>query len=192
MSDRNPKSTQPTFQTLDRTARFPYSASEYFGRFAWKIVQATLVRWSPRRCLGWRNFWLRRFGCRIAGGVAPTTHIWHPWLLEMGPCSMVSDRVEVYNLGKITIGEHSVISQDAYLCAGTHDHTDPTLPLQRKDITIGNGVWICAGAFIGPGVTVGDNAVVGARAVVMKDVPAGMVVAGNPARTVAPRKMRAE
>lgn len=180
----------PTFQTLDRTARFPYARSEYVRRFAWKFTQATLVRWSLRRALGWRNFLLRRFGCSIEGGISPTTHIWHPWLFEMGAYSMLADGVTVYNLGRITIGAHTVVSQNAYLCAGTHDHTDPTLPLHRASITIGNGVWICAGAFIGPDVTIGDNAVVGACAVVMKDVPAGMVVAGNPARVVAPRKMK--
>jgi putative colanic acid biosynthesis acetyltransferase WcaF len=89
----------------------------------------------------------------------------------------------------VTIGNHSVISQDAYLCAGTHDYTQPTLPLLREPITIGHGVWIAAGAFIGPTVTVGDNCVVGARAVVMKDVPPGMVVAGNPARVIKQRQM---
>ena len=56
-------------------------------------------------------------------------------------------------------------------------------------IVIGSGVWVCAGAFIGPGVTVGDNSVVGARAVVTRDVPPGVVVAGNPARVVKARKM---
>src|SRR5204863_7653015 len=87
----------------------------------------------------------------------------------------------------VSIADHSVISQDAYLCAGTHDYTQPTLPLLRPPITIGHGVWIAAGAFIGPDVTIGDNSVVGARAVVMKDVPPGVVVAGNPARVIKQR-----
>ncbi len=102
---------------------------------------------------------------------------------------MLGDHVHVYNLGPITIGDHTVISQDVYLCAGTHDYTQPDLPLVRPSITIGSGVWICAGAFIGPGVTIGDNAIVGARAVVTKDVPPGMIVAGNPARVIKVRPM---
>ena len=103
------------------------------------------------------------------------------------PYVKVGSRVTVYNLGRVTVGAHTVVSQDAYLCAGTHDYTDPTLPLMRPTITIGDGVWVAAGAFVGPGVTVGHNSVVGARAVVVRDVPEGVVVAGNPARVVRPR-----
>ncbi|MBL4700719.1 MAG: hypothetical protein JKX85_05610 [Phycisphaeraceae bacterium] len=102
---------------------------------------------------------------------------------------MLSEGVTVYNLGQVTIGSHTVLSQDVYLCAGTHDHTKPTLPLQKPTITIGSGVWICAGAFIGPGVTIGNNAVIAARSVVVKDVPAGMIVGGNPAKVLKPREM---
>ncbi len=51
-------------------------------------------------------------------------------------------------------------------------------------VTVGENVWIGAGAFIGPGVTVGDDSVVGAGAVVVRDVPPRVVVAGVPARIV--------
>jgi acetyltransferase-like isoleucine patch superfamily enzyme len=57
----------------------------------------------------------------------------------------------------------------------------------REAITIGDGVWIAAKAFIGPAVTIGDNTVVGACAVVMKDVEANVVVAGNPAKVIKAR-----
>ncbi len=49
-------------------------------------------------------------------------------------------------------------------------------------VTIGNSVWIGGGATILPGVTIGDNSVIGAGAVVTRDVPAGVVVGGNPAK----------
>jgi len=51
-------------------------------------------------------------------------------------------------------------------------------------IIIGNDVWIGGGAIICPGVTIGDRAVIGAGSVVTKDVPEGMVVAGNPAKVI--------
>lgn len=51
-------------------------------------------------------------------------------------------------------------------------------------MTIGNNVWIGGSAVILPGVTIGDNAVIGAGSVVSRDVPAGTVVVGNPARVV--------
>src|SRR5581483_1455684 len=92
--------------------------------------------------------------------------------------------------GPISIGTHTAISQGVYLCAGTHDHTNPTMPLERQPIRIGSGVWIAAQAFIGPGVTIGDNSVIGARAVVMKDVPSGVVAAGNPCRGIKEREMK--
>jgi maltose O-acetyltransferase len=51
-----------------------------------------------------------------------------------------------------------------------------------RPIRIGNDVWIGGGVIILPGVTIGDRSVIGAGSVVVRDVPAAKVVAGNPAR----------
>lgn len=51
-----------------------------------------------------------------------------------------------------------------------------------RPVHIGRNVWIGGGAVLLPGITVGDDAIIGAGAVVTRDVPAGAVVAGNPAR----------
>ncbi len=179
------------FQRLDTSAGFPYSLREYIRRFAWEWVQRTLIRFSPRRAHRWRRFWLRLFGADLTptSSTKASTKIFHPWLFSMGEHSWLAEHVTIYNLGPVRIGSHTVISQDVYVCAGTHDYTKPNLPLLRPAITIGDGVWICAGAFIGPSITVGDNAVVGARAVVTQSVPAAMIAAGNPARAIKPRKM---
>lgn len=149
------------------------------------------MRLTPRRAFRLRGFVLQQFGAQLpeAVGIGRTARIVHPWLLCCGQYSSISDDVTIYNLGRVTIGDHTVISQDVYICAGTHDYTKPDLPLLRTPITIGSGVWVCAGAFIGPGVTIGDNAVVGARAVVVHDVPPGVIVAGNPARVIKARRM---
>lgn len=177
------------YQRLDQSMPYPYSWREYARRFAWEWVSRVLCRPSPRRAYGWRRFWLRCFGAQLdrRSGIKPSTRVLHPWLLKMGPYSILSENVTVYNLGQVTIGEHTAVSQDVYLCAGSHDYTKPNMPLLRAPIIIGSGVWLCAGAFIGPGVTIGDNSVVGARSVVTKDVPADVVVAGNPARVIKPR-----
>lgn len=50
--------------------------------------------------------------------------------------------------------------------------------------TIGNNVTICPGAKVIGGIIVGDNSIIGAGAIVTKDVPAGCVVAGNPAKII--------
>ena len=55
-----------------------------------------------------------------------------------------------------------------------------------------NNVWIATGAIILPGVTVGEGAVVGAGSVVARDVPPWTVVAGNPAREIKKRVLRAD
>lgn len=60
-----------------------------------------------------------------------------------------------------------------------------------RPITIGRDVWIGGGALILPGVRIGDGAVIGAGSVVTRDVPAGVTVAGNPARPLACGKVRA-
>lgn len=179
-------------QTLDKTARFPYSRGEYLRRAAWLCVGATLFRLPLPRAAGWRRMILRLFGAEMgtASAVHQSVKIIHPWLLRMGHWSIIGPRVLVYNLGMIEIGSHSVVSQGSHLCAGTHDYTDPTLPLERPPIVVGDGVWIATDAFIGPGVTVGHNSVVAARAVVTKDVPEAVVVGGNPAKVIKPRVMK--
>ena len=60
-----------------------------------------------------------------------------------------------------------------------------------RPITIGRDVWIGGGALILPRVGVGDGAIIGAGSVVTRDVPAGVTVAGNPARPLACGKVRA-
>ncbi len=182
---------QPTdvYQRLDQVKGYPYTRSEYLRRFAWSIVQFLLIRTSPARAMAWRRFWLRLFGANIGklSGIRPTTRIIHPWLLTLQDYAMLGDHVTVYNLGHVTVGEHSVVSQNVHLCAGTHDYTKTSLPLIRSTITIGSGVWVCADAFIGPGVTIGDNTVIGARSVVTKNIETAVIAAGNPARVVKQR-----
>ncbi len=184
--------TKPViFQQLNTTARYPYPLSFYVKRVLWEVVQGTLIRFSLRRAHDWRRFWLRAFGAKMHGTAMTksSTLVKHPWLLEMGEYSVLAEGVEVYNLGPLSIGDHTVVSQHVHICNGTHDYTQPNLPLLRPTARIGHGVWICADAFIGPGVTVGDNSIVGARACVMRDVPTGVIVSGNPAKVVKERPM---
>lgn len=57
----------------------------------------------------------------------------------------------------------------------------------KGDIIVGNDVWFGYDSLVKGGVTIGDGAIVASRAVVVKDVPAYSIVAGNPAKVV---KMR--
>jgi len=80
-----------------------------------------------------------------------------------------------------------MISQYSYLCAASHDYTQEHLPLIAQPISIGQGSWVCARAFVGPGVNIGDRVVVAACAVVVKDVASSSVVGGNPAKLIKTR-----
>jgi len=170
----------------------PYAPTERFRRLLWGGFYWTLYRWVPRFWNGWHRLALRLFGARVASGASiyPSALIECPWNLVLDSYCVIAGGVRLYALGAIRIGEHSVISQRAHLCAGTHDYQDPRMPLLRPSITIGSGVWICAEAFIGPGVVIGDRAVVGARSVVVGDLPPDMVCAGNPCRPIKKRVMR--
>jgi putative colanic acid biosynthesis acetyltransferase WcaF len=177
-------------QTNPHGARFaPYPAWTYPARALWLLVQATLWRLAWRRIRVLRPGLLRLFGARVAWRtqLSGSLRVYFPWQLSVGSNTFVGPDVTFYNLGMLTIGQRVVISQNAYLCGGTHDYTRPTYPLVRKPVTIGDDVWIGAFAFLCPGVHVGDGAVVGACAVVTKDVAPWTVVAGNPARVVRER-----
>ena len=165
-----------------------YSRSELAVRFLWSLGQ-WLFRLSPRPCFGWRRVVLRCFGAKVATHVHvySSTRIYFPWNLSVGDWSAVGEEALIYNLGPVTIGQKVTISHRAHLCAGNHDYRRPDMPLLKPPIGIKDQAWICADAFVGPGVLVGEGAVVGARAVVVRDVEAWTVVAGNPARCIKKR-----
>jgi putative colanic acid biosynthesis acetyltransferase WcaF len=171
----------------NRLAR-KWSRKELAGRVLWAVC-SLMFRFSPRLLWGWRCFLLRSFGAKIGSNVHihPSVRIFIPWNLEIGDWSSMGFNALIYNLGLVKIGEKVTISQRTHICAGSHDFRDPAMTLLKLPIFIGDEVWVCADAFVGPGVEVGDKAVIGARAVVMKDVAAGSVVGGNPAKVIGQR-----
>ena len=109
----------------------------------------------------------------------------------MGEYATLGPQVDCYNQGKITIGANTTISQKAYLCASSHDISDPKINLILCPIEIADQVWVAADAFIGPNVKIGQGAVVGARSAVFKDVEPWTVVGGNPAKLLKKRELKA-
>ena len=95
--------------------------------------------------------------------------------------------------GGIEIGSHCQIAPRVQLTTATH----PIDPAPRRDgwesaapISIADNVWLGAGAIVCPGVSIGDDTVVGAGAVVVRDLPAGVVAVGVPARPCCARSAR--
>jgi putative colanic acid biosynthesis acetyltransferase WcaF len=162
-------------------------------RVLWIPFKLLFLRGSGRSLSPLRLSALRLFGAQIElpALVMDGVKVWHPWSLTLRRYCTLGRGVEVYNYAPITIGEQATVSQETFLCSATHDFEDPTMPLKFAPIIIGDQSWVAAGCFIGPGVTVGEGAVVGARAVVTKDVAPWTVVAGNPARFIKMRHLKA-
>jgi putative colanic acid biosynthesis acetyltransferase WcaF len=163
-----------------------FSLANKLSRVAWGLSWLLLARWTPPPLHRWRCLLLRLWGAEVGRDVRVygSVRIWHPAKLAIGPGSVLGPRVRCYNQGRITIGAAVVVSQDASLCASTHDVTDPRFPLLLRPIRIGDHAWIAAEAFVGPGVQIGTGAVLGARGVAMRDLAAWTVFSGNPAQPI--------
>ena len=93
----------------------------------------------------------------------------------------------ILDCNKVTIGDNVLLGPYVQIYTAYHP-TDPSIRLAGRElsspITIGDNVWIGGGAIILPGVTIGSNTTIGAGSVVAKDVPANVVVAGNPCKII--------
>jgi putative colanic acid biosynthesis acetyltransferase WcaF len=160
-------------------------------RAAFVLCWALLAAWTPPALRGWRRLILRAFGARMGKGanVYASARIWYPGFLEMGDHATLGPRVNCYDQAPITLGAYAVVSQDATLCAGTHDYEDAEFQLCTRPIVLGAHCWVAAEAFVGPGVEVGAYAVLGARGVAMRDLDAHGVYTGNPAVAVKRRRL---
>jgi len=115
-----------------------------------------------------------------------------PFRCDYGTNIYLGDKV-YFNFDCVILDVCDVhIGSFVFIAPGVHIYT-ATHPLEAdlrrhqefgKPVTIGSDVWIGGRAIICPGVTIGDRSVIGAGSVVTKDVPAGVVVAGNPARVI--------
>ena len=88
--------------------------------------------------------------------------------------------------GHIRIGADCGISWNTNILDGNgHDLTvDGVVKPWPNPVEIGDNVWVGTGAMVLPGVRIEDGAVIGAGSVVTRDVPARVVVAGNPAKVI--------
>lgn len=106
--------------------------------------------------------------------------------IEVGRYVFIGPGVRISAANKITIGDNCLIAAGVYITdSDWHGiYNRVALPEEYTPVTIGNNVWLGDGCTVIKGVTIGDNSVVGAKSVVTKDVPANVIVAGNPAKVV--------
>jgi maltose O-acetyltransferase len=107
--------------------------------------------------------------------------------ISVGARTFASFGLVMLDVNPVSIGEDCQIGPNVQLLTATH----PIEPGSRRDkweyarpISIGDNVWLGGGVIVCPGVTVGQDTVVGAGAVVTRDLPAGVLALGNPARVV--------
>jgi putative colanic acid biosynthesis acetyltransferase WcaF len=159
---------------------------------AWVIIRSAIFENGPFRLDGLRRNVLLKFGARIGtGGVLRRgLRITFPWRLEVGDNCWLGEDAWLLNLAAIRLGANVCISQRAFLCTGNHDWSSRSLALTTAPITVEDGAWIGAAAFVGPGVTIGTECVVTAGSVVTHDLPPHTICSGNPCRPVKDRKIR--
>lgn len=135
---------------------------------------------------------LRLFGAQLGEGVLirHRVRIHWPWKLTVGDNSWIGEGTWILNLEPVTIGANTCISQDVFLCTGSHDHRSPTFEFDNAPIVIGDGAWVAARATVLRGVTIADNATVGAAALVVHDIGPGEVFLAPAAHPVKPHEDR--
>lgn len=157
----------------------------------WWLVQGVVFPLTLHHMSGVRCQLLRAFGAKVGRRVVvrPSTRFTYPWKVTLDDYCWIGEDVVFYSLDRIHIGAHAVVSQKCYLCTGSHNIRDRHFGLQNAPIQIEPGVWLATDCFVAPGVTIGANTVVGARSSVYRDLPAGKVAYGNPAKVCSDRQM---
>ena len=186
-SARRPKVDLSKFDNSD----FDRGASKA-KELAWVLARSGLFeRFSLPLDLP-RTSALRLFGARVGEHCVMRRglRVTFPWKLEVGDHCWLGEDCWLLNLAPIRLGNHVVVSQRAFLCTGNHDWSDPAFGLITRPITVHDGAWIGASAFVGPGVQIGEHCVVSAGSVVTTDLPPYTICAGNPCRVVKERVIR--
>lgn len=133
----------------------------------WLFVSGTIFMrwWCPARL---RVAILRAFGARIGDDVLirHRVRVHWPWKLQVGDASWIGEGAWLLNLETISIGTDVCISQDAFICTGSHDPHSSSFEFDNAPVVIGDGAWIAARSIVLRGATVHAGAT----------VPAGFVV----------------
>ena len=118
--------------------------------------------------------------------IRPPFHCDYGFNISLGTGVFLNYNCVILDVVAVTIGDKTQIGPGVQILTADHPRgfaeREAGLEFGRP-IHIGRNVWIGGGAIILPGVTVGDHAIIGAGSVVTRDVPSGVTVMGNPARS---------
>ena len=129
----------------------------------------------------------------LLGSLGEESHIRAPFVVDLddnihlGARTFVNYNLVALDVAPIRLGDDVLVGPNVQLLTPVH----PLQPTPRRDtfesalpITIGDNVWLGGGVIVCPGVMIGENTGVGAGSVVTRDLPAGVLAVGNPARVV--------
>jgi maltose O-acetyltransferase len=106
--------------------------------------------------------------------------------IELGERVFFNFNCIVLDVCRVEVGAFTLFGPGVQIYTPVHPLNAARRRLQEfgKPVTIGADVWVGGGALILPGVRIGDRAVIGAGSVVTRDVPGGVLAAGNPCRVI--------
>jgi len=130
---------------------------------------------------------------RLLGHTGANFHIeqsfWvdYGYNITLGENFYSNHKCVILDAAKVTFGDNVFIAPNCGFYTAGHplDVEQRNLGLEYAyPITVGNNVWFGGNVIVLPGVTIGDDAVIGAGSVVNRDIPSGVIAAGNPCRVI--------
>lgn len=131
----------------------------------------------------------------LFGHVGEDCYLEPPFRCDYGANISLGDRVYsnfnlvILDCAPVTIGNDVLIGPNVGIYTAGHP-VDPVLRREGREfalpVVIEDGVWIGGHVAVAPGVRIGRNSVIGAGSIVTRDVPPGVVAAGNPCRVLRP------
>ncbi len=107
--------------------------------------------------------------------------------ITIGENFYTNRNVTILDGAKVTFGDNVFIAPNCVFSTAGHaiDSEQRAKGLEiARPITVGNNVWIGANVSVLPGVTIGSSSIIGAGSVVNKDIPEGVIAAGNPCKVL--------
>lgn len=129
----------------------------------------------------------------LFGSLGEDSAIMPPFYCDKGPQIYIGKHfyantgLLILDEARVTIGDHVFIGPRVSIFTAVHpiDAEVRRMELETaKGVTIGDDVWIGGNVVVNPGVTIGSNVVIGSGSVVTRDIPSGVIAAGNPCRII--------
>ncbi len=113
----------------------------------------------------------------------------HEGVVDIGAKTVLGQECTISAFQHVSIGRECIVADRVMLIDFDHGIVEVERPIRlqgiyKRDVRVGNNVWMGYGACVLRGCTVGDNSVLGTYAVVTKDIPPNVVAVGTPARVL--------